>query len=55
MQETGRRPVALILEPARDLAEQVFHCMTDFKRHLSDPEARLLIVYSQPTQLDSRR
>ncbi|CAN0444658.1 unnamed protein product, partial [Scytosiphon promiscuus] len=33
----NRTPVAIILEPARELAEQVSDCLTSFKRHLSSP------------------
>ncbi|CAM9446547.1 unnamed protein product [Hapterophycus canaliculatus] len=33
----NRTPVAIILEPARELAEQVSDCLTTFKRHLSSP------------------
>ncbi|CAB1097238.1 unnamed protein product [Ectocarpus sp. CCAP 1310/34] len=33
----NRTPVAIILEPARELAEQVSDCLEAFKRHLSSP------------------
>ncbi len=33
----ARGPTALILEPARDLAEQTHNCVTAFKKHLVSP------------------
>jgi len=35
-------PLALILEPARDLAEQVYNCVMDYKKYL-DVEAALIV------------
>jgi ATP-dependent RNA helicase DDX1 len=41
----GRAPLALVLEPARDLAEQVHECIVDFSRHFTEPRltAALLV------------
>lgn len=41
----GRAPTALILEPARDLCEQVHECIVDFARYFAEPslEAALLV------------
>lgn len=36
----ARKPLALILEPARDLAEQTFTNVADFARHLINPAVR---------------
>ena len=32
-----RKPLALIIEPTRDLAEQVYQAIADFTRHVNDP------------------
>eukprot|EP01025_Chloroclados_australasicus_P054950 TRINITY_DN6577_c0_g1_i1.p1 TRINITY_DN6577_c0_g1~~TRINITY_DN6577_c0_g1_i1.p1 ORF type:complete len:753 (-),score=102.41 TRINITY_DN6577_c0_g1_i1:390-2648(-) len=34
---SDRRPLCIILEPARDLAEQTHNCVVDFKKYLSNP------------------
>ena len=41
----GRPPLALILEPARDLCEQVHECVVDFGRFFTEPRlsAALLV------------
>lgn len=36
----SRKPLAVILEPARDLAEQTFTNITDFAKHLVEPGVR---------------
>ena len=36
----ARKPLALILEPARDLAEQTFNNVSDFAKHLKEPAVR---------------
>eukprot|EP01026_Neomeris_dumetosa_P024663 TRINITY_DN2045_c0_g1_i7.p1 TRINITY_DN2045_c0_g1~~TRINITY_DN2045_c0_g1_i7.p1 ORF type:complete len:708 (-),score=131.19 TRINITY_DN2045_c0_g1_i7:97-2220(-) len=33
----SRKPLCIILEPARDLAEQTHNCITDFKKYLANP------------------
>jgi len=40
----GRRPLALILEPTRDLAEQTHNFMQQFKKHLPSPGLRAELV-----------
>ncbi len=40
----ARAPVALILEPARDLAEQTHTCMGAFAAHLAAPALRTLLA-----------
>ena len=37
---TGRKPLAVILEPARDLAEQTYKNVSDFAKHLVEPAVR---------------
>lgn len=42
---SGKRyPLAIILEPARDLAEQVFQAVLDMTRYISSPELKALLV-----------
>jgi len=42
---TGKRyPLAIILEPARDLAEQVYQAVQDMTRYISSPELRSLLI-----------
>eukprot|EP00793_Prasinoderma_coloniale_P003340 PRCOL_00005975-RA len=36
----GTKPLAIILEPARDLAEQVYQCIEQYKRYMVAPELR---------------
>ena len=36
----GSKPLAVILEPARDLAEQTFECIMSYKKHLASPALR---------------
>ncbi|KXZ56945.1 hypothetical protein GPECTOR_1g852 [Gonium pectorale] len=36
----SRKPVCLILEPAKDLAEQTANCFTDYGKHLAAPQLR---------------
>lgn len=36
----GRKPLALVLEPARDLAEQTHENMAAFSRHFASPEVK---------------
>jgi ATP-dependent RNA helicase DDX1 len=40
-----KKPLAIILEPARDLAEQTHNCVLSFKKHLTSPalEGELLV------------
>jgi|AntRauMFilla1563_2_1112583.scaffolds.fasta_scaffold188702_1 ATP-dependent RNA helicase DDX1 len=40
----GSRPRALILEPARDLAEQTAECVKAFGKHLTPPIRSVLLV-----------
>jgi ATP-dependent RNA helicase DDX1 len=41
----GATPLCIILEPSRDLAEQTFRCLLDYKKHMPAPalEAVLLV------------
>jgi ATP-dependent RNA helicase DDX1 len=39
-----RLPLAIILEPTRDLAEQVHQNLSDFSRHIADPELQLMLL-----------
>jgi len=39
-----RHPLAIILEPARDLAEQVFQAVLDMTRYISSPELKTLLI-----------
>lgn len=42
---TGKRtPLAVILEPARDLAEQVFQAVQDMTRYIACPELKSLLI-----------
>lgn len=45
-----RQPKALMLEPARDLAEQTYACLNDFKVNLTNPEiyTTLLVGGTKP-------
>ncbi|GLI69277.1 hypothetical protein VaNZ11_013853 [Volvox africanus] len=36
----GRKPVCIILEPAKDLAEQTSNCFNDYGKHLNNPALR---------------
>ncbi|PNW85486.1 hypothetical protein CHLRE_03g188750v5 [Chlamydomonas reinhardtii] len=38
--DLGRKPVCLILEPAKDLAEQTANCFNDYGKHLKAPEVK---------------
>lgn len=38
--DDGRRPLCIILEPSRDLAEQTHNCISDFKKYLKSPSLR---------------
>lgn len=41
----GATPLCIILEPSRDLAEQTYRCLLDYKKHMPSPalEAVLLV------------
>lgn len=39
-----RQPLAIILEPARDLAEQVYQAILDLTRHVTQPALRSLLI-----------
>jgi ATP-dependent RNA helicase DDX1 len=39
-----RRPLAVILEPARDLAEQVYQAILDMSRYISGPELSVALL-----------
>ena len=42
---TGKRlPLAIILEPSRDLAEQVYQAVLDMTRYITSPELKALLV-----------
>ena len=42
---SGKRlPLAIILEPARDLAEQVYQAILDMSRYISAPELKTLLI-----------
>jgi ATP-dependent RNA helicase DDX1 len=42
---TGKRaPLAIILEPARDLAEQVFHAIEEMSRYIVEPELKTMLL-----------
>ncbi|EKX49574.1 hypothetical protein GUITHDRAFT_162044 [Guillardia theta CCMP2712] len=40
---SGSTPLAVILEPARDLAEQTFNCMMDYSKYMVDPKIHCLL------------
>ena len=45
VQTTGkRRPLAIILEPARDLAEQVMQNIQEFSRYVADPTLKTVLL-----------
>lgn len=43
-ERSGRSPLALILEPARDLAEQTHENVVMFSKHLSNPSIRSALL-----------
>merc|ERR1719161_798238 len=43
-QSKGKRaPMCLILEPTRDLAEQTYKCMVNFRKYLENPDVRITL------------
>ncbi|CAG9464204.1 unnamed protein product [Pedinophyceae sp. YPF-701] len=52
---SGRAPLALVLEPTRDLAEQTLACFRQFATHLSSPSLRSeLLVGGMDTKKQAR-
>lgn len=47
--KTSRKasPFAVILEPSRDLAEQVYHCLLDFSKYINMPSLRCALLIGQ--------
>ena len=41
---TGATPLAILLEPSRDLAEQTFQCLQDYKKHMSAPRIAAMLA-----------
>lgn len=44
MKKGRRTPLAIVLEPARDLAEQVFHNIEDFVRYVDNPKIKPMLL-----------
>jgi ATP-dependent RNA helicase DDX1 len=42
-----RLPLAIILEPTRDLAQQVYQNLLDLSRYISEPELRLMLLIGE--------
>ena len=40
----GATPLAILLEPSRDLAEQTFQCLQDYKKHMSAPRIAAMLA-----------
>jgi ATP-dependent RNA helicase DDX1 len=55
MQEGKRSPLAIILEPARDLAEQVFQNIQDFVRYVDAPKIKPLLIIGGDSDKDMKR
>lgn len=52
---TTRKPLALILEPARDLAEQTFVAVSDFAKHMTEPSVRAALFVGGLSSKDQVR
>ena len=40
----GATPLAIVLEPSRDLAEQTYQCLNDYKKHTPAPKIASMLA-----------
>jgi len=40
----GATPLAIVLEPSRDLAEQTYQCLNDYKKHMPPPRLATMLA-----------
>jgi ATP-dependent RNA helicase DDX1 len=50
-----RRPLAIILEPARDLAEQVYNSILDMSKYVENPQLKTILLVGNDDTKQQRR